>query len=410
MTRSIAPAESGSVIGWARHTRRSMPGASRARRATTRRQEDELAVVARPEDHAALGGAGVERRRRRERPRDLVERAPDGGGERLGADRGDHPVAAPHEERVSREGAQSRQRVAHRALRDPDARRRARHVALFEEGVERDEEVQVDRTEMHAVHGENVRHPLESWPGRAHGLARRRREGRRRERRERAMFVVAGASGNTGKVVADTLLAQKSDVRVIVRDATKGEAWATRGARSRRPRWTTPRRSRRPCAGRGRVPAPPAALRARPRRAPTTGGAPRSRRGDRGERRGARRPALVGRGAARDGTGPIAALHDAEVAFSKLRADVTFVRAAYFMENWGGSLYALAKRAADVPPRGSRHPDGRDSRHRDDRRAACSKAVTAHRDRALGAARLLAERRRRRAPHVGRDDHGAAGA
>ncbi len=44
------------------------------------------------------------------------------------------------------------------------------------------------------------------------------------------MYVIAGVSGNTGKVVADTLLAQGKKVRVVVRDAQKGEAWKKRGA------------------------------------------------------------------------------------------------------------------------------------------------------------------------------------
>ena len=44
------------------------------------------------------------------------------------------------------------------------------------------------------------------------------------------MFVVLGASGNTGKVVAETLLSQKRNVRVVVRDAAKGQAWKEAGA------------------------------------------------------------------------------------------------------------------------------------------------------------------------------------
>jgi uncharacterized protein YbjT (DUF2867 family) len=47
---------------------------------------------------------------------------------------------------------------------------------------------------------------------------------------EDAMFAVAGVSGHTGKVVAETLLAQHKTVRVIVRDAAKGEEWKKRGA------------------------------------------------------------------------------------------------------------------------------------------------------------------------------------
>ena len=44
------------------------------------------------------------------------------------------------------------------------------------------------------------------------------------------MFAVAGVNGHTGKVVAETLLAQSVPVRVIVRDAKKGEAWKAKGA------------------------------------------------------------------------------------------------------------------------------------------------------------------------------------
>jgi uncharacterized protein YbjT (DUF2867 family) len=44
------------------------------------------------------------------------------------------------------------------------------------------------------------------------------------------MYVIAGASGHTGAVVANTLLAQHLPVRVIVRTAEKGEAWKKKGA------------------------------------------------------------------------------------------------------------------------------------------------------------------------------------
>jgi uncharacterized protein YbjT (DUF2867 family) len=48
--------------------------------------------------------------------------------------------------------------------------------------------------------------------------------------KELAMYVIAGVSGNTGSVAASTLLAAKQPVRVIVRDAAKGEEWKARGA------------------------------------------------------------------------------------------------------------------------------------------------------------------------------------
>src|SRR5579872_3857564 len=44
------------------------------------------------------------------------------------------------------------------------------------------------------------------------------------------MFVVTGASGNTGSVVAKTLLAHKLPVRVVVRDESKAAALRGLGA------------------------------------------------------------------------------------------------------------------------------------------------------------------------------------
>lgn len=44
------------------------------------------------------------------------------------------------------------------------------------------------------------------------------------------MFVVIGATGNTGSAVVETLLSKKQPVRVIVRSADKGTAWKAKGA------------------------------------------------------------------------------------------------------------------------------------------------------------------------------------
>lgn len=44
------------------------------------------------------------------------------------------------------------------------------------------------------------------------------------------MFVVVGATGNTGSAVADTLLSRKQAVRIVVRSADKGAAWKAKGA------------------------------------------------------------------------------------------------------------------------------------------------------------------------------------
>ena len=44
------------------------------------------------------------------------------------------------------------------------------------------------------------------------------------------MYVVVGATGNTGSAVADTLLSRKQPVRIVVRSAEKGAAWNAKGA------------------------------------------------------------------------------------------------------------------------------------------------------------------------------------
>src|SRR5262245_11857585 len=44
------------------------------------------------------------------------------------------------------------------------------------------------------------------------------------------MYAIAGVSGHVGSVAAETLLSQGRPVRVIVRDAKKGEPWKARGA------------------------------------------------------------------------------------------------------------------------------------------------------------------------------------
>lgn len=44
------------------------------------------------------------------------------------------------------------------------------------------------------------------------------------------MFVVVGATGNTGSAVVETLLNRKQPVRIVVRSADKGAAWKAKGA------------------------------------------------------------------------------------------------------------------------------------------------------------------------------------
>ena len=56
------------------------------------------------------------------------------------------------------------------------------------------------------------------------------------------MYVVAGVSGNTGAATARTLIEAGERVRVLVRDAAKGETGRGRAPRSRSPTWPMPRR------------------------------------------------------------------------------------------------------------------------------------------------------------------------
>ena len=44
------------------------------------------------------------------------------------------------------------------------------------------------------------------------------------------MFVVVGATGNTGSAVVETLLSRKQPVRIVARSADKGAAWKAKGA------------------------------------------------------------------------------------------------------------------------------------------------------------------------------------
>ena len=156
------------------------------------------------------------------------------------------------------------------------------------------------------------------------------------------MFAVAGVNGNTGKVVAETLLAQSVPVRVIVRDARKGEAWKAKGAEVA-------------VADLHDVPALTRALRG-------TSGAYLLNPPDMsvtdlekwGRESGAAfKAAILESGVPHvvflssigahvaSGTGPIMASRQIEAALSGLKTHVTFLRAGYFMENTLANLHPM---------------------------------------------------------------------
>jgi uncharacterized protein YbjT (DUF2867 family) len=149
------------------------------------------------------------------------------------------------------------------------------------------------------------------------------------------MFVVTGASGNTGSVVATTLLERGEKVRAVVRDEARGAALRARGAEVHVARLedaaalTAALRgaegaylivppdytSKEFLAGRRVVvDAYAQALEASP--------VPR---------------AVVLSSVGADGAGPlglIASIRYAEQRLARARASVTFLRASYFLENW----------------------------------------------------------------------------
>ena len=158
------------------------------------------------------------------------------------------------------------------------------------------------------------------------------------------MYLVLGVSGHTGQVVAESLLAAGKGVRVLVRDAKKGESWRARGAEVA-------------VGGIDDEGALTSALRGvegayllLPPRYDST-----SPREDNANRTRGFAKALAAAPVKHvvflssvasqldHGTGPILSTHDAEGILGQSRGDITFLRAAYFMENWAGSLYALGQ-------------------------------------------------------------------
>jgi uncharacterized protein YbjT (DUF2867 family) len=159
-----------------------------------------------------------------------------------------------------------------------------------------------------------------------------------------AMFVVLGASGNTGRIVAQTLLAQKKKVRVVVRDVARGQAWKEAGAEVSVAELEDSAALKHAFSDTegAYVLLPPnfsstEVLADNHRRTRTLAAAL--------EAAGVPHVVLLSSIGAQQtkGTGPVLGVHDAEAAFSRGSAAATFVRAAYFMENWGGALFGIAE-------------------------------------------------------------------
>lgn len=162
-------------------------------------------------------------------------------------------------------------------------------------------------------------------------------------------FVVAGVSGNTGKVVASALLAAGKRVRVLVRDVAKGQPWKDRGADV----------AVAELHDAGALTAALAGAEGAYLLSPPAFGAPDALAHGRAIVDAvvaalAKAPVphltwLSSVGAQHAaGTGPIRTAHYAETQLSRGATPVTFVRAAYFQENWG-SVAGAAKGQRILP-------------------------------------------------------------
>lgn len=158
-------------------------------------------------------------------------------------------------------------------------------------------------------------------------------------------YAIAGVTGHTGKVAAEALLSQGKQVRVVVRDGAKAEPWRAKGAEVAVADLGDAKVLAKALEG-----AEGAFLLIPPNLA-----APRFREyQDRTaaalasavEKSGVPHVVLLSSVGAQHpaGTGPIAALYGAEKALSAIgKTRCSFLRAAYFMENLGGSLGMLAQ-------------------------------------------------------------------
>lgn len=167
------------------------------------------------------------------------------------------------------------------------------------------------------------------------------------------MYVIAGVSGNTGSIVANALLEQGKKVRVLVRDAAKGEPWKARGAEVAVASVEDEDALTDALEG-----AAGAYLLSPPDAASTDFIATRRTTVDTIARAVERSKVqhvvfLSSVGAQKDsGTGPIRSVRYGEERLAKTPAKTTFVRAAYFLDNWASVLGAAAhgKLPTFLPP------------------------------------------------------------
>lgn len=167
------------------------------------------------------------------------------------------------------------------------------------------------------------------------------------------MFVVVGATGNTGSAVVKTLLGKKQPVRIVVRSTEKGSTWEAKGAEVVVASLDDVSALAKAFEGATGI-----YLMIPPNYAATAWLSDQQVRLDRAaeavQKSGAGHVAFLSSigGQLPDGTGPIRAVHYGE---GKLRASVrhlTILRSPYFMENWTPVVGAV--KAEEFCPRSLR--------------------------------------------------------
>jgi uncharacterized protein YbjT (DUF2867 family) len=153
------------------------------------------------------------------------------------------------------------------------------------------------------------------------------------------MFVIFGATGNTGKIVADLLLNYGQRVRVVVRDPAKGAPWREKGADVVIGSLDDEASVRAALAGSNGVyllmppqPGDEDPLGTHRKMADVVARAARA-----AEVKHLVLLSSIGAQHA-EGTGPIRSLHYAEETLKGAVQNFTSLRAGYFIENWAGML------------------------------------------------------------------------
>ena len=155
------------------------------------------------------------------------------------------------------------------------------------------------------------------------------------------MFAIAGVTGHTGRVAAETLLGCQQKVRVIVRDAKQGEPWKARGAEVAVASLTDHTALTQALTGvQGAYLLLPGSLVIED--LPAAQRAMVEAMSQAVRKSGLPHLVLLSSVGAElaEGTGPVRGLHHAEVTLTKASKHATFLRPGYFLENFAAVLPA----------------------------------------------------------------------